>query len=698
MLDSLVLIFSSDYNSHKILSLFFISLGVLVSPVFDKLCNLVEIKFSVVGKIFLGTGLFFVIIICLGIDNLLVSVFVISAYWIIILLLKQKFQQKQRKQEKPEQEKLKWKNIQQKLLEKESLELLRLKNVISVKEEVKQQKLKQRQLEQEKLEKLKQEQLEQEKLENLKQEQLEQEKLEKLKQEQLEREKLEKLKQEQLEREKLEKLKQEQLEQKKQIIQKFDNLDIFIGHIIANMLAEADKIHKNCPENLYKINISDIVFDFCNDTRHFNNMSEFYDLSNNPNYYDKKISKHFSFLKSYIKDKILKTNATWDYKNQLIQAYPKILDRICNIIPSNTEAFLDEAVIRKNIDFTLDLNTGYGFYNYEYKNVFLYMMCLLLTGMCIAKLIFIEEKIKFLKLDSEFYIMISNMKKEFEDINLVIEKSKPIYDEFYKNDLGLIDSNSLLYNVAINAIVSKINDEKELDKDILKITDIKHYTAESLKKMMNSWIYEISKEHKVLEIEPYITYKILNSVSTSDFNLFLETLSKTNKYVENYNNCVTKHKLALDRERYLNGNFYSEKREISMLREFKYITSGQEFELFLEKLFKTLGYNTIHNGKPGDQGADLILQKNDCIYAIQAKYYTGKLSNTPIQEVVGSLKYYNANQGVVVTNSTFTHGAQELAKVNKVILIDGETLNYLINSVSSINKNIDILKQFEKIK
>ena len=37
--------------------------------------------------------------------------------------------------------------------------------------------------------------------------------------------------------------------------ERFDNLDIFIGHIIANMLAEADKIHKNCPENLYKINI-----------------------------------------------------------------------------------------------------------------------------------------------------------------------------------------------------------------------------------------------------------------------------------------------------------------------------------------------------------------------------------------------------------------------------------------------------------
>ena len=72
------------------------------------------------------------------------------------------------------------------------------------------------------------------------------------------------------------------------------------------------------------------------------------------------------------------------------------------------------------------------------------------------------------------------------------------------------------------------------------------------------------------------------------------------------------------------------------------------------------------------------------------------MSNKPIQEVVGSLKYYNANQGVVVTNSEFTKGAQELAKANQVILIDGEALNDLINSVSNVNTKVDILKQFEK--
>ena len=117
-------------------------------------------------------------------------------------------------------------------------------------------------------------------------------------------------------------------------------------------------------------------------------------------------------------------------------------------------------------------------------------------------------------------------------------------------------------------------------------------------------------------------------------------------------------------------------------------------ELYLTELFKKLGYKALHNGKAGDQGADLILKKGNYIYAVQAKFYTDKLSNTPIQEIVGALKYYNANQGVVITNSTFTKGAQDLAKANNVILIDGEKLNKLVEYIFEENNDEDILQKF----
>lgn len=494
------------------------------------------------------------------------------------------------------------------------------------------------------------------------------------------------LEQEMREKEQTTREKLEQEKREKETIKKFDNLDSFIGYVISKLVGKTNEKLRNIDADLYFknnsiSNIKNIIIDFCNDTKNFNSIYEFDKLFN---------------TRGYFKEKILKLNFKGSYKIKRAMSYGKIIESISDNMPQYLNNLFDEIAIDKDMKFISDLNLRYGLYIDGCEDVFSYMIWLLLTGACVAKLVFIEEKIKLLKRNSEFYRIISNIKKEFKDIRLVIEKSKSIYDEFYKRNLGLIDSNSPLYNIAIKIMVRKINDEEELDKNILQITNIENYTLKSFENMMDNWIYKVSKEHRFLKIEPYIIYKIIHSISIFDFSLFLEALSKTNEYVANYNTYVKRHKAMEERKRYLNSDFSKEKIEISISRDFKYITSGREFELFLEKLFKLLGYNAIHNGKAGDQGADLILRKNDYVYAVQAKYYTGKLSNKPIQEVVGSLKYYNANQGVVVTNSEFTKGAQELAKANKVVLINGEALKRLINSVSSINTNGDILKRFEK--
>ena len=67
-----------------------------------------------------------------------------------------------------------------------------------------------------------------------------------------------------------------------------------------------------------------------------------------------------------------------------------------------------------------------------------------------------------------------------------------------------------------------------------------------------------------------------------------------------------------------------------------------------------------------------------------------------MQEIAGALKYYNANQGVVVTNSEFTSGAKDLAKANNVILIDGRNLKRLIDYAFEEDHSSDVLKKFEK--
>ena len=106
--------------------------------------------------------------------------------------------------------------------------------------------------------------------------------------------------------------------------------------------------------------------------------------------------------------------------------------------------------------------------------------------------------------------------------------------------------------------------------------------------------------------------------------------------------------------------------------------SGVEFEAYLAKLLKTLGFEDI-TGTPasGDQGADLLTRKDGRKIAIQAKRYKGRVGNGAVQEIVGALKFYKADEGWVITSGTFTPSARVLAQANGIRLVDGMDLRKL---------------------
>lgn len=70
-------------------------------------------------------------------------------------------------------------------------------------------------------------------------------------------------------------------------------------------------------------------------------------------------------------------------------------------------------------------------------------------------------------------------------------------------------------------------------------------------------------------------------------------------------------------------------------------------------------------------GADVIAYKDNIKYVIQVKFYNNPVGNKAVQEVVGAIGMYKANKGIVVTNSTFTPSAVELAQANNIELVDG---------------------------
>jgi restriction system protein len=84
-----------------------------------------------------------------------------------------------------------------------------------------------------------------------------------------------------------------------------------------------------------------------------------------------------------------------------------------------------------------------------------------------------------------------------------------------------------------------------------------------------------------------------------------------------------------------------------------------DFEVYLTRLLKKLGFEDVTGtSATGDQGADLLAKKDGRKIAIQAKRYKGRVGNEAVQEVVGALKFYKADEGWVITSGRFTQSAR----------------------------------------
>lgn len=125
--------------------------------------------------------------------------------------------------------------------------------------------------------------------------------------------------------------------------------------------------------------------------------------------------------------------------------------------------------------------------------------------------------------------------------------------------------------------------------------------------------------------------------------------------------------------------------------------NGYDFEAFLSVLFKKMGFNVLKTSLSSDQGADLIINKFVKKSVVQAKRYKNKVGNKAIQEIAAAVPQYDANQGIVVTNSEFTKAAKQLAKSNNIILVNRDKLNALINRYT-IKKNEIIFENRNKFK
>ena len=103
--------------------------------------------------------------------------------------------------------------------------------------------------------------------------------------------------------------------------------------------------------------------------------------------------------------------------------------------------------------------------------------------------------------------------------------------------------------------------------------------------------------------------------------------------------------------------------------------TGAEFEVFCVKVLRENGYGMVRQTKAtGDQGVDIIAEKDNKKYAIQCKCYRNPVGNHSVMEVCSGRIYYGCDIGVVMTNSTFTPQAIEHANRTGVLLWDRKTI------------------------
>lgn len=119
--------------------------------------------------------------------------------------------------------------------------------------------------------------------------------------------------------------------------------------------------------------------------------------------------------------------------------------------------------------------------------------------------------------------------------------------------------------------------------------------------------------------------------------------------------------------------------------EFSNIYTGVDFELYLKQTLENTLPDVYVETTPasGDHGADLLVRYKGIVIAIQAKYYTGTVGNAAVQEIHSGMGFYDANYGMVVTQSKYTEHARSLANKLGIYLENTDTYIEKIKELAS---------------
>jgi len=345
-----------------------------------------------------------------------------------------------------------------------------------------------------------------------------------------------------------------------QVKRQFDNLDMITTSAIAIMLSDTkSKTTSPYIKNVKKPDIRVILLKFCKDTFFATDIEQINSLFSK-SYYKRKIYRYLSrltvFIKRGIGDSLPKRVA---FRKARVTRN-RFINKICETL-STFESVKYISALSGNEEVS-DSKRNYKLdhLSENYKDALIYLVDILLTCTCITKMLFVERMIRKMDPNSEFNKIITNMANSIDNHNLIINKSRPIYKQYYQAELGYINGDELLYGLAITIMVNRVKKVEIGNTDILQLSD-GPLSAREFSSGMLKWLDALSIDEDVEDIGTLILQKINLSIK-DNYSLLTSALQELTNWEDYYYKRVAYYKKARDRERYLIGDFEAEKKEL----------------------------------------------------------------------------------------------------------------------------------------
>lgn len=113
-----------------------------------------------------------------------------------------------------------------------------------------------------------------------------------------------------------------------------------------------------------------------------------------------------------------------------------------------------------------------------------------------------------------------------------------------------------------------------------------------------------------------------------------------------------------------------------------------EFENWIADLFNKMGYKTSVTRPTSDYGVDVLLVFNSKLICVQVKKYTQTVGVKSVQEIFSGTKFYNADEGWVITTA-FNYSRQAI-RLSKSLGIKLFNRQDIVNWLEDLNNWLEI--------